>query len=104
MPERDSAATGPESWDADRVRALRDWLDDSQTDLAERLGTRQQTVSEWETGASRPRRMSRRLLQIVAEETGFYTVAPREPEAPGPADEPDFGGDDGEAAEERSSG
>ena len=39
---------------------------------AARLGARQQTVSQWETGASRPRGMSRRLLQLVAEEAGFY--------------------------------
>ncbi len=70
MTER-PAANG-EQWDADGVRALRVWLDDSQSALADRIGTRQQTVSEWETGSSRPRRMSRRLLQIVAEEAGFY--------------------------------
>lgn len=62
-------------WDATRVRALRDWLDDSQTELADRLGTRQQTVSEWETGSSQPRRMSRRLLHLVAEESGFYDAS-----------------------------
>ena len=65
---------GAGDWDGGRVRALRDWLDDSQTELADRLGTRQQTVSEWETGASRPRRMSQRLLHLVAEDSGFYSV------------------------------
>lgn len=65
-----------EAWDAERVRALRHWLDASQSDLAEQLGTRQQTVSEWETGSSQPRRMSRRLLRMVAEESGFYEVEP----------------------------
>ena len=39
-----------------------------------RLGTRQQTVSEWETGSSHPRAMARRLLHIVAEEGGFYST------------------------------
>lgn len=63
-----------DEWDGERVRALRDWLDTSQSGLADQLGTRQQTVSEWETGSSRPRRMSRRLLHLVAEESGFYTV------------------------------
>lgn len=62
------------AWDGERVHALRRWLQDSQTELAERLGTRQQTVSEWETGSSRPRRMSRRLLGMVAEESGYYSV------------------------------
>ncbi|MEZ4502477.1 MAG: helix-turn-helix domain-containing protein [Dehalococcoidia bacterium] len=61
-------------WDATRVRSLRAHLGETQAELAERLGTRQQTVSEWETGASRPRRMSGRLLHLVAEESGFYEV------------------------------
>lgn len=64
----------PDEWDAERVRALREWLADSQAGLADRIGTRQQTVSEWETGSSQPRRMSRRLLRMVAEESGFYAV------------------------------
>ncbi len=64
--------SGGEAWDAVRVRALRSHLDASQQELAERLGTRQQTVSEWETAHSAPRRMSRRLLTLVAEEAGFY--------------------------------
>lgn len=67
-------AVEDERWDAERVRALRAWLEASQSGLADRLGTRQQTVSEWETGSSRPRRMSRRLLHLVAEDSGFYHV------------------------------
>ena len=61
-------------WDGERVQALRRWLEESQTELADRLGTRQQTVSEWETGTSEPRRMSRRLLGMVAEESGYYAA------------------------------
>jgi transcriptional regulator with XRE-family HTH domain len=68
-PDRTSA-----EWDAAEVRRLREHLGATQAELAERLGTRQQTVSEWETGASRPRRMARRLLSLVAEERGFYEV------------------------------
>lgn len=60
------------TWDAIGVRALREQLGLTQAELAERLGTRQQTVSEWETGVSRPRRMSQRLLGIVAEESAGY--------------------------------
>lgn len=63
-----------DAWDGQRVQSLRRWLEDSQAELAERLGTRQQTVSEWETGSSQPRRMSRRLLGMVAEESGYYVV------------------------------
>ncbi len=61
-------------WDAARVRRLRRFLRDSQSGLAARLGTRQQTVSEWETASSRPGGMSRRLLHLLAEEHGFYGV------------------------------
>ncbi len=61
-------------WDATRVRRLRRFLRDSQSGLAARLGTRQQTVSEWETARSRPGGMSRRLLHLLAEEHGFYGV------------------------------
>lgn len=59
------------SWDAGRVRALRRHLEMTQEELARELGTRQQTVSEWETGVYRPRGMSERLLGVVAERAGF---------------------------------
>lgn len=58
-------------WDARRIRALRAHLGLSQDALAAELGTRQQTVSEWETGRYRPRGASARLLSIVAERAGF---------------------------------
>lgn len=66
MPKRRRAA-----WDAGAVRALRRHLDLTQEELAGELGVRQQTVSEWETGAYRPRGASDRLLTIVAERAGF---------------------------------
>ncbi|GMU40428.1 MAG: hypothetical protein AMXMBFR23_12940 [Chloroflexota bacterium] len=73
-------------WDGATVRRLRDHLQATQAELADRLGTRQQTVSEWETGTSTPRRMSRRLLHLVAEASGFYNVG--EPETVPPEDAP----------------
>ena len=69
MPER-SPKYGA-SWDAERVRALRQHLGLSQDGLADELGTRQQTVSEWETGRYQPRGASARLLSMVAERAGF---------------------------------
>ncbi len=59
------------SWDAGGVRALRRHLGVSQRELADELGTRQQTISEWETGQYRPRGASARLLSLVAERAGF---------------------------------
>jgi len=64
------------AWDAGNVRALRRHMGLSQEELAGELGTRQQTVSEWETGRYRPRGTSARLLTIVAERAGFeYRVS-----------------------------
>ncbi len=53
------------------MRALRRHLGLSQEGLAQELGVRQQTVSDWETGRYRPRGASARLLTLVAERTGF---------------------------------
>jgi len=59
------------TWEASSVRALRRHLGLSQSDLAEELGVRQQTVSEWETGLYRPRGASARVLAIIAERASF---------------------------------
>jgi len=48
------------AWDAESVRGLRRHLALTQEQLADELGVRQQTVSEWETGAYRPRGASDR--------------------------------------------
>ena len=58
-------------WQAGRVRALRKFLSMTQEEMALELGTRQQTISEWETGQYRPRGVSARLLSIVADRAGF---------------------------------
>ncbi len=62
---------GKPQWDKEQVRALRQHLNFTQARLAEELGTRQQTISEWETGMYRPRGASATLLSIVAERSGF---------------------------------
>jgi DNA-binding transcriptional regulator YiaG len=58
-------------WDAPRVHALRRHLRLTQQELADELGTRQQTISEWERGLYRPRGASARLLTLVAERADF---------------------------------
>jgi len=57
--------------------------------MARELGTRQQTVSEWETGRYRPRGTSARLLAIIAERAGFEyeTRATRSETGEGEADD-----------------
>ncbi len=58
-------------WDREHIRALRTHLGLTQRELAERLGTRQQTISEWEQGMYRPRGASSTLLSIVAERARY---------------------------------
>jgi len=66
-------------WSSDEIRALRQHLNLTQTKLAQELGTRQQTISEWEQGMYRPRGASATLLSIVAERSGFsYTTGQKQ--------------------------
>ena len=58
-------------WDNQRIQALRRHLGLTQRGLAQRLGTRQQTISEWENGLYKPRGASTTLLSIVAEQANF---------------------------------
>ena len=66
-------------WDGQGIQALRRHLGLTQRQLADQLGTRQQTISEWETGMYRPRGASATLLSIIAERANFeYDVTPSE--------------------------
>ncbi len=65
-------------WDGERIQALRRHLELTQRELADRLGTRQQTISEWERGMYKPRGTSSTLLSIVAERAKFeYQTKPK---------------------------
>ena len=69
-----------QQWDNKRIQALRRHLGLTQRELADKLGTRQQTISEWETGMYKPRGASATLLSIVAERAKFeYEAMPKEP-------------------------
>lgn len=88
-------------WSPERIRALRDHLGLTQVEMAAELGMRQQTISEWETGAYQPRGGSIRLLEILAEQSGFgsgaeagmsqppRTIEPKQEERV-PEEEPDW--------------
>lgn len=65
-------------WDSNRILALRKRLGLTQGELAEELGTRQQTISEWEKGIYKPRGTSATLLSIIAERAGFRYEASAE--------------------------
>lgn len=67
-------------WDSKRILALRHHLGLTQRKLADKLGTRQQTISEWETGMYKPRGASATLLSIIAERAKFeYEAKPKQP-------------------------
>jgi len=70
-------------WNGKQIRALRQHLGLTQVELAKKLGTRQQTISEWETGMYRPRGTAATLLTIVAERCGFkyQSATEKEPES-----------------------
>lgn len=58
-------------WNKTRIKALRYHLDLTQTEMAKEIGTRQQTISEWEVGLYEPRGASAKLLTMIAERSGF---------------------------------
>ena len=64
-------------WSGEQVKALREFAGWSQQELADHLGMRQQTVSEWETGKYSPRRSTGVLLEFIAERVGFQYIERR---------------------------
>ena len=60
-----------QQWDSKRVQALRCHLGLTQSQMADKLGTRQQTISEWETGMYTPRGTSSTLLTMISEQAKF---------------------------------
>lgn len=62
-------------WDAGSIRALREHMGLNQEELAEVLGVRQQTVSEWENSVYEPTRSTAKHLTLVAERAEFPYLA-----------------------------
>ncbi len=58
-------------WDASLVKALRAHMNLNQSQFAEHMGVRQQTVSEWEVGTYEPTRATCKYLMLIAEKAGF---------------------------------
>ena len=63
--------SGKRRWDAPKVRALREHLRLTQGEMAQEMGARQQTISEWETGMYAPRGISEAMLNMIAERADF---------------------------------
>jgi DNA-binding transcriptional regulator YiaG len=73
------------AWNAQSIRALREFLDLTQRQMADELEVRQQTISEWETGFHVPHRSTQKTLTMIAERAGFSynpTTQPQEDQAP----------------------
>lgn len=65
--EIDPEALAHEAWPPARIKRLRDELDMSQSEFAEKVGVRRQaTVSDWETGKQPPSSVVMRTLDLLA--------------------------------------
>ena len=78
--------SGFHRWTAEQVIELRAALRASQAGLAQLLGVRQQTISDWETGTHVPQGASKRLLSMVAEQAAEYRALPEPPPPSGAAE------------------
>ncbi len=58
-------------WNGHLIKALRRHMGYTQSQLADELCMRQQTISDWETGLRQPCRSSSKHLSLVAEQAGF---------------------------------
>lgn len=66
------------NWDARQIKALREHLGMTQSQMAEELQVRQQTISEWEIGMHTPHRSTQKILSMVAEQAGFVPTVSSE--------------------------
>ncbi len=62
-------------WHQDAIRALRKHMSLTQTEFAEQLGVRRQTVSEWENGVYDPDRSKAKFLELIAQQVNFSVPA-----------------------------
>ncbi len=67
----EASEKGEPQWDGELVEGLRRHMQLTQGELAEELGVRQQTISEWERGAYLPSRATSKYLTLVAERERF---------------------------------
>jgi DNA-binding transcriptional regulator YiaG len=58
-------------WDGIAVKSLRIHMGLNQSQFAEILGVRQQTISDWETGIYQPSRAMSKHISLIAESNAF---------------------------------
>ncbi|MEM6255155.1 MAG: helix-turn-helix transcriptional regulator [Cyanobacteria bacterium P01_D01_bin.156] len=59
-------------WQQDAIKALRKHMSLTQSQFAEELGVRRQTVSEWENGVYDPDRSKTKFLELIAKNSDFH--------------------------------
>ncbi|MDB9528419.1 helix-turn-helix transcriptional regulator [Oscillatoria sp. CS-180] len=62
---------GQIKWDKLAIRSLRKYMKMTQSQFAETMGVRRQTISEWENGVYLPDRSTMKHLGLVAEKESF---------------------------------
>lgn len=62
---------GEIKWDRSAIRSLRQYMKMTQSQFAEKMGVRRQTISEWENGVYLPDRSTMKHLGLVAEKEDF---------------------------------
>ena len=76
MLDEDAGNAKKAAWNDKEVVGLRYRLGLSQAEFSKRLGVRQQTVSDWETGQHTPKGASVRMLSMLAEQSAAYRTKP----------------------------
>jgi DNA-binding transcriptional regulator YiaG len=51
----------------DQILKLRESFGESQSKFGERIGVRQATIADWETGKCKPSRMAEILLRLISQ-------------------------------------
>jgi DNA-binding XRE family transcriptional regulator len=58
-------------WNAELIKALRQHMDLTQAEFAQKIGVRQATVSQWENGVYDPTLATSKYLTLIAKQAGF---------------------------------
>lgn len=58
-------------WNSESIKALRKHMGATQSQFAEQMGVRRQTVSEWENGVYEPDRSTTKHLELMAKQQAF---------------------------------